>query len=125
METSTILSNYSIPNGLYDEMYVQGNVRNQYKALVSGLLNLSNEEFSQKNEIAKKLFMTQGITFTVYDNGEGIEKIFPFDVIPRIITAAEWKIIEAGIKQRLKALNIFLTDIYHEQCILKDNFRLY
>jgi len=120
METSTILSNYSLPSGLYDEMYAQGNVRHHYKALVSGLMNLSNEEFSQKNELAKKLFMTQGITFTVYDNGEGIEKIFPFDVIPRIITAAEWKVIEAGIKQRLKALNIFLTDIYHEQCILKD-----
>jgi uncharacterized circularly permuted ATP-grasp superfamily protein len=65
--------------------------------------------------------MTQGVTFTVYDNGEGIEKIFPFDVIPRIIKADEWKTIEAGIKQRLKALNIFLKDIYHEQFILKDN----
>jgi hypothetical protein len=51
--------------------------------------------------------MTQGITFTVYDNGEGIEKIFPFDVIPRIIQQKEWKTIEEGIKQRLKALNIF------------------
>jgi uncharacterized circularly permuted ATP-grasp superfamily protein len=120
MEAPTILSNYPVPGGLYDEMYAQGKVRHHYKALVSGLMNLSNEEFSQKNEIAKKLFMTQGITFTVYDNGEGIEKIFPFDVIPRIITSAEWKVIEAGIKQRLKALNIFLTDIYHEQCILKD-----
>jgi uncharacterized circularly permuted ATP-grasp superfamily protein len=119
MET-ILLSNYSIPSGLYDEMYAQGDVRNQYQAFMAGLQNLSNDEFSQKNEMAKKLFMTQGITFTVYDNGEGIEKIFPFDVIPRIITAAEWKVIEAGIKQRLKALNIFLTDIYHEQCILKD-----
>ncbi|TAL45935.1 MAG: circularly permuted type 2 ATP-grasp protein, partial [Chitinophagaceae bacterium] len=60
------------------------------------------------------------ITFTVYSSGEGIEKIFPFDIIPRIIRADEWKQIEAGIKQRLKALNIFLTDIYHQQFIIKD-----
>jgi len=66
------------------------------------------------------LFMSQGITFTVYSSGEGIEKIFPFDIIPRIIENREWKIIEAGIKQRLKALNIFLKDIYHLQFIIKD-----
>lgn len=64
--------------------------------------------------------MSQGITFTVYNDGEGIEKIFPFDIIPRIITAKEWEQIEHGIKQRIKALNIFLRDIYHEQFIIKD-----
>ena len=64
--------------------------------------------------------MSQGITFTVYSSGEGIEKIFPFDIIPRIIKAAEWAHIETGIKQRLKALNIFLKDIYHQQFIIKD-----
>ncbi len=64
--------------------------------------------------------MTQGITFTVYNSGEGIEKIFPFDIIPRIIMNNEWKHIEAGIKQRLMALNIFLKDIYHLQFIIKD-----
>lgn len=64
--------------------------------------------------------MSQGITFTVYDSGEGIEKIFPFDIIPRIITSAEWSFIEKGIKQRLKALNLFLKDIYSNQFILKD-----
>jgi uncharacterized circularly permuted ATP-grasp superfamily protein len=64
--------------------------------------------------------MTQGITFTVYSGDEGIEKIFPFDIIPRIIEAAEWEFIEKGIKQRLKALNIFLRDVYHEQFIIKD-----
>ncbi|RZK88573.1 MAG: circularly permuted type 2 ATP-grasp protein, partial [Pedobacter sp.] len=69
---------------------------------------------------AKKLFMSQGITFTVYDSGEGIEKIFPFDIIPRIITSTEWLFIEKGIKQRLKALNLFLKDVYSNQFILKD-----
>lgn len=120
METLNILSNYTVPERVYDEMFSHGDIRSQYKGLVSSLMSLSNAEFSQKNEVAKKLFMTQGITFTVYDNGEGIEKIFPFDIIPRIITAQEWKIIESGIKQRLKALNVFLRDIYHEQYILKD-----
>lgn len=62
----------------------------------------------------------QGITFTIYNSGEGIEKIFPFDIIPRIIENKEWKQIEAGIKQRLKALNIFLKDIYHLQFIIKN-----
>jgi uncharacterized circularly permuted ATP-grasp superfamily protein len=75
---------------------------------------------NHKNDLAKKLFMSQGITFTVYDSGEGIEKIFPFDIIPRILQNDEWKLIEAGIKQRLKALNIFLKDIYHLQFIIKD-----
>jgi uncharacterized circularly permuted ATP-grasp superfamily protein len=64
--------------------------------------------------------MSQGITFTVYSSGEGIEKIFPFDIIPRIITAHEWDLVERGIKQRLKALNLFLKDVYHQQFILKD-----
>jgi uncharacterized circularly permuted ATP-grasp superfamily protein len=64
--------------------------------------------------------MSQGITFTVYNSGEGIEKIFPFDIIPRIITAPEWELIERGITQRLKALNLFLKDVYHNQFILKD-----
>ncbi|WP_443943711.1 circularly permuted type 2 ATP-grasp protein [Pedobacter sp. AW1-32] len=64
--------------------------------------------------------MSQGITFTVYNSGEGIEKIFPFDIIPRIITSVEWSFIEKGIKQRLKALNLFLKDVYSNQFILKD-----
>ncbi len=64
--------------------------------------------------------MSQGITFTVYDSGEGIEKIFPFDIIPRIITSTEWLFIEKGIKQRLKALNLFLKDVYSNQFIIKD-----
>ena len=64
--------------------------------------------------------MSQGITFTVYSGGEGIEKIFPFDIIPRIVTASEWDFIERGIKQRLEALNLFLKDVYHNQFIIKD-----
>lgn len=56
----------------------------------------------------------------MYSDGEGIEKISPFDILPRIITATEWSIIERGIKQRVKALNIFLADVYDDQFIIKD-----
>ena len=121
MERSKMLSGYPVQDNLWDEMYSKKGIRQSYSKFVSAVEKLSPDEFAGKSDLAKKLFMTQGVTFTVYDNGEGIEKIFPFDVIPRIITAMEWKTIEAGIKQRLKALNIFLKDIYHEQFILKDN----
>ncbi len=65
-------------------------------------------------------FLTQGITFTVYNDNRGTEKIFPFDLIPRIIPAEEWEFIERGLEQRIRALNLFLHDIYHDQRILKE-----
>jgi uncharacterized circularly permuted ATP-grasp superfamily protein len=101
-------------------MYTSSAVREQYQGVVDFLKQMSIEELSKKEELAKRLFMSQGITFTVYSSGEGIEKIFPFDIIPRIITAAEWTYIEEGIRQRLKALNLFLKDVYNNQFILKD-----
>ena len=120
MNETSLLKNYLEQPNVWDEMFSKEGIRSHYKNFVSAVENLPVQEMSHKSELAKKLFMTQGITFTVYTSGEGIEKIFPFDIIPRIITGAEWKQIEAGIKQRLKALNIFLTDIYHEQFIIKD-----
>ncbi|MBK7869346.1 MAG: circularly permuted type 2 ATP-grasp protein [Saprospiraceae bacterium] len=120
MNTNHLLQHYNLPPRLWDEMFHQEQVRGHYQHFVSALQNLSPEEMNHKDELSKKLFMTQGITFTVYSSGEGIEKIFPFDVIPRIIQGKEWELIEAGIKQRLKALNIFLKDIYHQQFIIKD-----
>ncbi len=101
-------------------MFRAEGVRAEYQHFVTAIENLAGAEMTRKDELAKKLFMSQGITFTVYSSGEGIEKIFPFDIIPRIISNTEWLRIEAGIKQRLKALNIFLKDIYHQQFILKD-----
>ncbi len=120
MEDFSLLANYNVEPRVWDEMFAAGGVRNSYQHFVSAIQNLSADEMTHKDELAKKLFMSQGITFTVYSSGEGIEKIFPFDIIPRILEAAEWKHIEAGIKQRLKALNIFLKDIYHQQFIIKD-----
>lgn len=101
-------------------MYNDASVREHYQKALAFLQQLSIEELNKKEELAKRLFMSQGITFTVYSSGEGIEKIFPFDIIPRIITNQEWAFIEKGIKQRLSALNLFLKDIYNKQFIIND-----
>lgn len=120
MLTGEMLQSYIVPNIVWDEMVNNGAVRDQYAKVMEFLGTMSVDELSKKEELAKRLFMSQGITFTVYSSGEGIEKIFPFDIIPRIITASEWDYIERGIKQRLKALNLFLKDVYHNQFIVKD-----
>jgi uncharacterized circularly permuted ATP-grasp superfamily protein len=120
MQASELLTNYYVDSNTWDEMYKNDSVREQYKGVVEFMQGLSIEELNRKEEMARGLFMSQGITFTVYSSGEGIEKIFPFDIIPRIITAGEWSYIEKGIKQRLKALNLFLKDVYNDQFILKD-----
>jgi uncharacterized circularly permuted ATP-grasp superfamily protein len=120
MQASELLNNYFVDDHTWDEMYSNRTIREQYRGAVEFLQQLSTDELNKKEEQARRLFMSQGITFTVYSSGEGIEKIFPFDIIPRIITATEWNFIEAGIKQRLKALNLFLKDVYHEQFIIKD-----
>jgi uncharacterized circularly permuted ATP-grasp superfamily protein len=95
-------------------------IRAQYCKVAEALQQFDVTALHQKDRIASELFMNQGITFTVYSDNAGIERIFPFDVIPRVITSSEWEHIEKGIRQRLKALNLFLKDIYNEQKIIKD-----
>lgn len=120
-QAAEIFQHYGISHTpLWDEMFGSEGIRKHYRGIADFLTTISPAELSKKEELARRLFMSQGITFTVYSSGEGIEKIFPFDIIPRIITAAEWTFIEQGIKQRLRALNLFLRDVYHEQFILKD-----
>ena len=111
MSEVSLLQSYVENPLVWDEMFGSKGIRPTYETFVSAISGLSTLEMNHKDELAKKLFMSQGITFTVYSSGEGIEKIFPFDIIPRIIKAVEWRTIEAGIKQRLKALNIFLNRI--------------
>jgi len=120
MQANELLNTYYVDANTWDEMYQDASVREQYKGVVEFMQELSIDELNRKEEMARKLFMSQGITFTVYSSGEGIEKIFPFDIIPRIITAPEWNYIEKGIRQRLKALNLFLKDVYSDQFILQD-----
>ena len=120
MLTGEMLQSYIVPGTVWDEMVNNGAIREQYAKVMEFLGTISSEELGKKEELAKRLFMSQGITFTGYSSGEGIEKIFPFDIIPRIITASEWDYIERGIKQRLRALNLFLKDVYTNQFIVKD-----
>jgi len=120
MSFASLLAEYTTRPNIWDEMCTQDEIRNHYQLFFDSLSQVAPSELTHKDELAKKLFMSQGITFTVYSDGQGIEKIFPFDIIPRIITGEEWRQIEAGIKQRIKALNIFLKDIYHDQFIIKD-----
>src|SRR5688572_17286819 len=120
MDSSTLFKDYPLSPSVWDEMCMQGHIRQPYKSVFDYLNSISSDELSKKEELARGLFMRQGVTFTVYSSGEGIEKIFPFDIIPRIITASEWDFIERGIRQRLNALNLFLKDIYSDQFIIKD-----
>ncbi|WP_308990694.1 circularly permuted type 2 ATP-grasp protein [Mariniflexile litorale] len=121
MNKNALFSSYEKLPNTWDEMYCdKKQFRAQYEGFIEYLKNTSSEKLTKKEDLSKQLFMSQGVTFTVYNDNEGIEKIFPFDIVPRIITVQEWDKIERGIKQRLKALNLFIKDIYNEQFIIKD-----
>ena len=106
---------------VYDEMFdSDGQARPHCLALVEDLLAASLPQLRQHQTEADKAFLTQGITFTVYGDEAGTERIFPYDLLPRIITAAEWATVETGLTQRLTAINLFLRDIYHEERILAE-----
>src|SRR5271170_3165994 len=108
-------------NGAYDEMFsAVDHPRKQYRPLHNLLLHLGPDELRRSKHEADQSFFNQGITFTVYGNDKGTERIFPHDLLPRIITAAEWEKIERGLIQRITALNLFLKDVYHEGKIIKD-----
>ena len=105
----------------WDEMFGVDGIRQSYREVLQTLQNLTVENLTEKQKKASEIFLNQGITFTVYsDKDESIERIFPFDIIPRIITKNDWLHVETGIAQRLKALNLFLEDIYNGQNIVKD-----
>jgi uncharacterized circularly permuted ATP-grasp superfamily protein len=107
-------------DGLYDEMFIEKGIpRAHYASVASRLTALGPEAFARRVRMADMTFRNQGITFNVYKDGAGVEKIFPFDLVPRIIPADEWATIEKGLGQRIAALNLFCQDVYHEQKILK------
>ena len=109
-------------DGAYDEMFAaEGELHPHYSPLVEMLTGMPQEEIQRRKQEADLSFLNQGITFTVYGQEEGTERIFPYDLLPRIITAAEWARVERGLTQRITALNLFLKDIYNEGRILKDN----
>lgn len=119
-EDSTIFSSYQRDPSLFDEIYdKKGEVKEVYKTLFKLYGGHSIPDYMTLNEKARSSFFNQGITFQVYDDKQMQEKIFPFDLFPRIIDGKEWELIEKGSIQRSRALNLFLWDIYHEKKILK------
>ncbi len=109
------------PGRSYDEMLTAaGEVRSHYAAVESRMSSLTGAELADRQRTLEQSFLLQGITFTVYGAESATERIIPTDLFPRVIPAAEWRQIEAGLTQRLTALNMFLADIYGEQKILAD-----
>src|SRR5258707_117587 len=112
--------NYEVGD-FYDEMFASaGAPRATARRLLDALEALPGEEILNCQKAAERSLLQMGITFNVYGEQAGVEKIFPFDILPRIVSAQEWNRIEAGLKQRIRALNLFIDDIYHKNKILKD-----
>jgi uncharacterized circularly permuted ATP-grasp superfamily protein len=107
--------------GLYDELVADGGVpRPAAQSLCGHLAGLQPNEVAELKTAAEVAIQVMGITFTVYSDGNMIDRAWPFDIIPRIIPRAEWERVEAGLKQRVRALNLFIDDLYHDQKIIKD-----
>ena len=115
-----MLKNYSINSGFDEMIDLQGAVRPHYRKYQELFRDMTPMEFEAKRQAVDAAFLRQGVTFNVYGDAQGAEKIFPFDLLPRIIPAKEWEHLERGLAQRITALNLFLHDIYHDQKILKD-----
>jgi len=109
------------PGEFYDELIsTPGYARAVARNLTAWLRSLSDEELELRKVDAELAIIDKGVTFTVYSDGENIDRAWPFDIIPRVMPVREWRTIEAGLKQRLQALNLFIDDLYHEQKIIRD-----
>ena len=109
------------PGRFYDELISSpGNPRAAARELCKRLRRLSDEELLERRDAAELAIIVMGITFTVYTEGGSIDRAWPFDIIPRIIPRREWERTEAGLKQRVRALNLFIEDMYHDQRIIRD-----
>ncbi len=110
-----------VANGFFDEMFGrEASTLDHYQKLRGAFNQITHDDFKTKRNSVDLAFLRQGVTFNVYGDSRGTERIFPFDLVPRIIPAKEWEHIERGLVQRITALNLFLHDIYHEQRIVKD-----
>jgi len=107
--------------GYFDEMFERpGKPRPHYAKIFEQLAGMIPAQFEERRQSADLSFLVQGITFTVYSDGQGTERLFPFDLIPRIIPNSEWQRIDRGLSQRVIALNLFLQDVYGKQRIFAD-----
>lgn len=120
MATDSLFDDYRV-DAFYDEMFgSEGQPRPEYRRVHGRIQALTRHELARRHDLAQRSFRNHGITFTVYEEDHGVEKLFPFDLVPRIIPARTWTRLEAGLKQRVHALNLFLEDIYHRRQILRD-----
>ena len=116
----TLFHQYEVAD-FYDEMFEgPGVVRAHYRKFLERFDEMDDGELERKLALATKTFLNQGITFTVYNDNQGTERIMPFDLLPRIIPRHEWDHVERGLVQRIQALNTFLHDVYHDQRIIRE-----
>ena len=120
VEKQSLFGDYPLDQAFDEMREAGGDLRPHYKALAEALAALPQDELQRRKQSADMSFLTQGITFTVYGRDEGTERIFPYDLLPRLVTAAEWDLIERGLTQRITALNEFLRDVYSDAKILTD-----
>ncbi|MGZ4678958.1 MAG: circularly permuted type 2 ATP-grasp protein, partial [Ilumatobacteraceae bacterium] len=105
----------------WDELVdAHGSPRPAAAALVERLRSLDISELQERQTLAEVDILALGITFTVYHDGQGTDRAWPMDIVPRVIAASEWTTIERGLKQRLSALNRFIDDVYHERRVVAD-----
>ncbi|MEY4549851.1 MAG: hypothetical protein RL685_6046 [Pseudomonadota bacterium] len=117
-----LFADYRPLPGTYDEIFeAAGQPRPNMAQLVRSLDRIGQREFQKRQELANSAFLNAGVTFSVYSDERGGERVFPFDLIPRVITADEWDRVERGLAQRVQALNLFLNDVYGKQAILGED----
>ncbi|MBB63658.1 MAG: hypothetical protein CMO81_01170 [Waddliaceae bacterium] len=120
MTNKSSIKDYEVGE-FYDELFEEsGKLRSYARPLESAVASLSTAELRKRQKAAELALFQQGITFAVYGDRRGTEKVMPYDILPRIVPAHEWKVLEKGLKQRITALNLFIDDIYNDQKILKD-----
>src|SRR5579871_3728614 len=119
-EVESLYGDYLIDRAFDEMREANGTLRAHYRALAETLARLPADELQRRKQSADLSFLTQGITFTVYGREEGTERIFPYDLLPRLVTSQEWDRIERGLTQRITALNLFLRDVYSDAKILSD-----
>jgi uncharacterized circularly permuted ATP-grasp superfamily protein len=118
--TTVQFSDYD-PEAFYDELFLApGQPRPEAKQVIERLNSLPIAEIERRQQTAQNALFKLGVTFNVYSDTQGTERIFPFDIVPRVIALSEWEKLEQGLKQRIHAINLFINDIYHDQKIVKD-----
>jgi uncharacterized circularly permuted ATP-grasp superfamily protein len=109
------------PGEFYDELYEKtGQPRPGSALLLRKFASLPEGELRKRQQAAERVILNMGMTFGVYGSNDGHDQIFPFDIVPRIVEATDWEHIESGLRQRMRALNLFIDDVYHDQKILKE-----